>query len=248
MTQFERYVKVMEVKRTLVVGDIHGCLEEFDELLKKVQFNKNEDRLILVGDLIDRGPDSVGVVRRAREMNLECTMGNHEYKFLRWYKGNKHYTTMKHYEEFSDADVTYINNMPTHLKVNDNLVIVHAGMKPGIPAEKQHKDDLLYLRFTDKNRKFISIKAIAKDGAEAHGAIFWTAFWHGPESVVYGHHVHSEENPLIEEISPGIKCYGIDTGCCFGGRLTCLIVETGEIVQVQAKKIHYKSFKQEFSE
>jgi hypothetical protein len=238
----------MEVLRTLVIGDIHGCLEEFEELLKKVQYNKVTDRLILVGDLIDRGPDSVGVVRKAREMDLECTMGNHEYKFLRWYKGTNHYSAYDHYTKFSDADVTYINNMPYFLKVKENLVIVHAGAKPGTPVERQHKDDLLYLRYTDKNRKFISIKAIAKQGPEALGAIFWTQFWHGPESIIYGHHVHSETDPLIEEVSPGVKCYGIDTGCCFGGRLTCLIVETGEIVQVQAKETYYKSFKQEAGE
>jgi hypothetical protein len=238
----------MVVLRNLVIGDIHGCLKEFDELLKKVQYNKETDRLILVGDLIDRGPDSVGVVRRAREMNLECAMGNHEYKFLRWFKGNKHYTSQDHYEKFTDADVTYINNMPYFIKLDEKTAIVHAGVKPGKPIERQGKDDLLYLRFTDESRRFISIKAIARDGAEAHNAIFWTKFWHGPESIIYGHHVHSEIDPLIEEVSPGVKCYGLDTGCCFGGRLSCLIVETGEIVQVQAKKIYYKSFKQEFSE
>ncbi len=238
----------MEVLRTLVIGDIHGCLEEFEELLKKVQYNKVTDRLILVGDLIDRGPDSVGVVRKAREMDLECTMGNHEYKFLRWYKGTNHYSAYDHYEKLSDEDVTYINNMPYFIRVNENLAIVHAGAKPGPPIERQHKDDLLYLRFTDKDRKFISIKAIAKQGPEALGAIFWTKFWYGPESIIYGHHVHSEMDPLIEEVVPGVKCYGIDTGCCFGGRLTCLIVETGEIVQVQAKEIYYKSFKAEAGE
>lgn len=232
-----------KILRHLVIGDIHGCLEEFNELLKKVQYNPSQDRLILVGDLVDRGPDSVGMVRRARELSLECAMGNHEYKFLRWFKGNKHLTPMDYYTKFSDADITYINNMPYFIKVNENTSVLHAGAKPYLPIEKQHKDDLLYLRFTDKDRKFISIKAIAKEGAEALGAIFWTSFWKGPENIIYGHHVHSETDPLIEEVSPGVKCYGLDTGCCFGGRLTCLIVETGEIVQVQAKKVYYKSFK-----
>lgn len=235
----------MKVLRTLVVGDIHGCLEEFDELLKKVQYNKSTDRLILVGDLIDRGPDSVGVVRRARELDLECTMGNHEYKFLRWFKGNKHYTAADHYAKFSDEDVSYINRMPYFIKVNEGTYVVHAGAKPGKPLEHQHKDDLLYLRFTDKDRKFISVKAVAKEGPEALGAIFWTSFWYGPENIIYGHHVHSETDPLIEEVIPGVKTYGLDTGCCFGGRLTCLVVETEEVVQVQAKKVYYKSFKQE---
>jgi hypothetical protein len=93
----------------------------------------------------------------------------------------------------------------------------------------------------DADSKFISLKKISRLGKEATGAHFWTEFWSGPESVVYGHNVHSEENPLIEEVSPGVTCYGLDTGCCFGGRLTALILETKEIVQVQAKRAYYES-------
>lgn len=227
------------IKRTICVGDIHGCLEEFEELLKTVQYLRNVDRLVLVGDLIDRGPDSVGVVRKARELNLEVTMGNHEYKFLRWYKGNKHLDKHDHYSKFSDEDVQFINSMPYSVKLRDDLWVVHAGVKPGIPLEKQSKDDMLYLRYTDKDRKFISLRKIAK--GEGDGAIFWTKFWQGPASVIYGHNVHSYEDALVEEVLPGVKCWGIDTGCCFGGALTALIVDTGELVQVQAKKIYYKS-------
>lgn len=225
--------------RCIIVGDIHGCLEEFDELLKKVQYLPKVDRLILVGDLIDRGPDSVGVVRRARELDVECTKGNHEVKFLKWFKGNKHLDSHKFYNEFSDEDVTYINNMPYYVKVSEDLWVVHAGVKPGVPLEKQRNDDLAYLRYTDKDRHFISMHKIAKGQGE--GAMFWTEFWYGPASIVYGHNVHGYEEPKIDEVSPGVKCYGIDTGCCFGGRLTAFIAETGEMVQVQAKQIYYKS-------
>lgn len=230
----------MEIKkRTVVVGDVHGCLEEFDELVKTINYNPIEDRLIVVGDLIDRGPDSVGVVRRCREMNLEVTMGNHEYKFLKWWKGNKHLDVHPHYSELNDDDVNYIARMPYYIKLRDDLWVVHAGVKPNLSIEQQKKDDLMYLRYTDKDRHFISMHKIAK--GEATGAMFWTEFWKGPASVIYGHNVHGFEDPKIEEVSPGVKCYGIDTGVCFGGRLTALIVETGEIVQVQAKKIYYKS-------
>jgi bis(5'-nucleosyl)-tetraphosphatase (symmetrical) len=72
---------------TAVIGDIHGCLDEFDELRKKIGLVKGTDRVVLLGDLIDRGPDSVGVVRRAMEMNDECILGNHEEKHLRFPEG-----------------------------------------------------------------------------------------------------------------------------------------------------------------
>jgi predicted phosphodiesterase len=236
----------METKRTIIIGDIHGCIDEFNELLKTLSYRKDTDRLILLGDLIDRGPDSVAVVKRARELDLECVMGNHEHKFLKWYKSsgsrNDVYDKRAHYSEFSDADVNYIARMDSYIEIPEQkTVIVHAGLRPGISLKNQSRDDLYYIRYMDADSKFISLKKISRLGKEATGAHFWTEFWYGPESVVYGHNVHSQENPLIEEVQPGVTCYGLDTGCCFGGRLTALILETKEIVQVQAKRTYYES-------
>jgi hypothetical protein len=234
----------METKRHIFIGDIHGCIEEFNELLVKLNYDPEEDRLILLGDLIDRGPDSVAVVAKAREMKLECLMGNHEHKFVKWFRSwgtnVDVYDKRDFYLKLSDQDVTYIHDMPTYIELDD-VIAVHAGLKPGIALSSQTKDDLMYLRYTDQDRKFVSLKKINKLGKEATGAIFWTEFWTGPKSVVYGHNVHSYEDPLIEETAPGVFCYGIDTGCCFGGRLTALIWETREIVQVQAKRAYYQS-------
>ncbi|CAB4196978.1 bis(5'-nucleosyl)-tetraphosphatase PrpE [uncultured Caudovirales phage] len=230
--------------RTILIGDIHGCIEEFNELLNKLSYNKNTDRLILLGDLIDRGPDSVAVVKKARELDLECVMGNHEHKFLKWNNNrgssNDVYDKKPHYNDFSDEDINYIFRMPTYIKL-DNIIVVHAGLKPGISISSQLKDDLMYLRYTDLDRKFISLKKISKIGKEKAGAIFWTEFWYGPESVIYGHSVHSMETPLIEEVASGVICYGLDTGCCFGGHLSALILETKEIIQVKAKQKYYES-------
>lgn len=234
----------METKRTIVVGDIHGCIDEFKELVKKVSYDPTKDRLILLGDLVDRGPDSVAVVRLAREMGLECVMGNHEHKFVKWFRSQGSrvdvYDRRDYYGHLDDQDINYIMNMPTYIELDD-LIIVHAGVKPGISLSNQTKDDLMYLRYTDEDRKFISLKKINKLGKEEVGAKFWTEFWSGPKSVVYGHNVHSYDDPLIEEKAPGVVCYGIDTGCCFGGHLTALIWETREIIQVKAQRAYYKS-------
>jgi bis(5'-nucleosyl)-tetraphosphatase (symmetrical) len=235
----------MEIKqRKIFCGDIHGCIDEFNELLRKLKYDPQVDRLILLGDLIDRGPDSVAVVTKAREMKLECLMGNHEHKFVKWFRSQGTrvdvYDRKDYYGQLSDQDITYIHDMPTYIEL-DNVIAVHAGLKPGISLSNQTKDDLMYLRYTDADRKFVSLKKINKLGKEQTGAIFWTQFWQGPKSVVYGHNVHSYDDPLIEEVAPGVTCYGIDTGCCFGGRLTALIWETKEIVQVQAKRAYYKS-------
>jgi bis(5'-nucleosyl)-tetraphosphatase (symmetrical) len=234
----------MATERTIIVGDIHGCIEEFEELIRTLSYNKDSDRMILLGDLIDRGPNSLAVVQKARRMRLECVMGNHEYKFLKWHKnaGTRMdvYDKKDYYTQFTEDDINYIFHMPTYIKL-DNVIVVHAGLKPGISVSAQSKDDLMYLRYTDADRKFISLKKVSKLGKEETGARFWTEFWTGPESVVYGHNVHSMTDPLIEEVSPGVTCYGLDTGCCFGGRLTALILETKEIVQIQAKRTYYQS-------
>lgn len=236
----------METKRTIIVGDIHGCIDEFNELVKTLSYNKETDRLILLGDLIDRGPDSVAVVKRAREMDLECVMGNHEHKFMKWFRSfgsqNAVYDRRAHYTQFSDADINYIARMDQYIVLpQHNIVVVHAGLRGGVSLKNQSRDDLYYIRYTDADSRFLSLKKINRLGKEATGARFWTEFWYGPESVVYGHNVHSYEQPLIEEVQPGVTCYGLDTGCCFGGRLTAMVVETKEIVQVQAKRAYYES-------
>ncbi|HEY5267646.1 MAG TPA: metallophosphoesterase [Candidatus Saccharimonadales bacterium] len=234
----------MSKSRHIFVGDIHGCVDEFKELLINISYDPKEDRLILLGDLIDRGPDSVGMVKLAREMNLECLMGNHEHKFVKWYRSQGTrvdvYDSKKYYNQFSDEDVQYIHNMPTYIELDD-VIAVHAGLKPGILLSNQRKDDLMYLRYTDADKKFVSLKKINSIGKEAAGAIFWTEYGPFTKNIVYGHNVHSMTDIKVDTFYEGNACYGIDTGCCFNGRLTALIWETKEIIQVQAQKEYYKS-------
>jgi hypothetical protein len=69
--------------RIFVMGDVHGSLKEMNQLLDKIQFNPDQDALILTGDLVSRGQDSVGVLQRARELNALCVRGNHDDKVIR---------------------------------------------------------------------------------------------------------------------------------------------------------------------
>ena len=234
----------MESKlRNILCGDIHGCIEEFEELLKLMSYDVNSDRLILLGDLVDRGPDSIGVLRKVQQMKIECVRGNHDNKILKWANNNKqHYqnANQKYYHNLTDDDIEFIFKMPAFIRL-DNVIAVHAGLKPYTPVEKQKPDDLMHLRYTDSNRKFVSLRTIWKIGKEAADAHFWTEYWGGPESIVYGHNVCSLDEPLIEEYQTGVKCYGLDTGCCFGGKLTAMVLETKEIFQVKAKEVYVKS-------
>ncbi len=137
--------------RTLVIGDVHGCLESLDELLSLAEVRPG-DRVISVGDLIHRGPDSVGVVRRMREFGAELALGNHERQQARFRKamaacnGNLSKVDMKKKEilveteeSFSPEDVAYLESARLFINVPGGLV-VHAGILPAmkhIPSEDE---------------------------------------------------------------------------------------------------------------
>jgi hypothetical protein len=231
-------------RRVICIGDIHGALFEFRALLDKVKYDPANDRVILLGDLIDRGPFSAETVRFARENNFESVLGNHDLKFLKWFRGHKDkplYDHRKFYDQFDDADIDYIHKMPLYIWIKKDFVAVHAGVLPNIPIEKQKKDDLCYLRYTDKDRNFLSLKKVFKEKIPAH---FWTDFGPFGYSVIYGHNVHSPNNVEITRYSDGTACYGIDTGVVFGGHLSAAILQGDkeiEIVQVAAKQMYHKS-------
>ena len=73
--------------RKLLVGDVHGCRQELETLLEQARFRPGVDQLWLVGDLINKGPDSQGVVELARRLQAKCVIGNHEYHLIRDARG-----------------------------------------------------------------------------------------------------------------------------------------------------------------
>lgn len=228
------------IERTIVIGDIHACYTEFKEMLELIDYKNPAVRVILLGDLFDRGPESRAVVKLARELKLESVSGNHSQKFLKWLSGPRHYPghTYKHYLQFSPEDIAYIQTMPLYIEL-PTAIVVHAGLLPGVALSAQTKDTLCYLRYTDKDRNFISLKKLNKFGKEALGAMFWTEFGPFGKSVIYGHEVW--DKPKIDRFDDDSMCVGIDTGCCFGNALTSFSIETEEFIQVKAKEEYYKS-------
>jgi len=240
------------MRRTVVVGDIHGCLEEFDELLKVLEYKPENYRLVLAGDLVDRGPDSVGVVRRARELNLECVLGNHEHKHIRWNnwekkvasgEANKNPMTFSEdkleiYRGLNDADFEYLDSLPRIIRLDGARAVVHGGCVPNRTLENQPKE-VTMVRFVHETKgHFVGIRSISEIPTNT---VYWSEVWTGPETLFYGHAVHSLETPRVDE-HDGYACWGLDTGCVFGGRLTAALLNEGdfdvELVQVQAKRAY----------
>lgn len=224
--------------RTVVIGDVHGCLDELDELLRKVEHVAN-DCVVLAGDLLDRGPDPVGVVRRARELGAISVMGNHEEKHLRYRHHEQECRRDSNYRNpmrpmfaerlaqhlgLDEDDWNYIERMPLCFRISPRWVVVHAGMSPGIAVQAQEKNTLLRMRYLV--RATGKMLKLGEEMASPSTAAFWSTVWTGPESVVYGHHV---QRLAIDEPVPGVRCVGIDTGCCFGKALTAVIFVDGEL-------------------
>lgn len=237
--------------RTIFIADIHGCLEEFRELLELVTYKQGNDRLILLGDLVDRGPDPIGVVRLAQEIQAELIQGNHENKHIRYRKHEKANDSGKknpvvlfpkiqaEHALLSDQDLEWMEKAPAMIRVSPNLIAVHAGLETAYSADNQRVEILNRIRYVNGEGRMVSLKHQEID--QPKESYLWATKWKGPESVIYGHAIHSLKLPRIDTFEGGL-CVGLDTGCVFGGRLSAFILEeTGEwsISQVQAKKRYY---------
>ncbi|MCU0549287.1 MAG: metallophosphoesterase [Leptolyngbya sp. Prado105] len=208
--------------RTVVVGDIHGCYRELLRLLEKVKLTA-EDCLISLGDIVDRGPDSVKVYDFLKNRpNTIVLMGNHERKHLR--------QTLSYSQEivklqFGDRYLEFLDwiySLPYYYELPE-AILVHAAVENGIAIADQREEVLCGCtageRYLEKH----------------YGQAYWTQFYTGNKPVIFGHHV-VENDPLILER----KAYGIDTGACHGGRLTALILPGFETVQVQSQKNYWR--------
>ncbi|MDQ3036473.1 MAG: metallophosphoesterase [Myxococcota bacterium] len=234
--------------RILVVGDVHGCLDELDELLRVAEHRPGRDRLVLVGDLVDRGPDPVGVVRRARGLGAEAVLGNHEERHLRYRRHELrrarepgYANPMRAFEEgrlaqhqaLSSDDWRWLEALPAWLRLPGGWLVVHAGFEPRRALADQKTPVIVRIRDVDDRGKFVA----GEDPRErVPGSVPWATRWRGPESVVYGHHVHGFQAPRIDRPAPDVECWGIDTGCVFGGRLTALVLPEREVIQVPARR------------
>lgn len=128
---------------TYAIGDLQGCLEAFNCLLEKIAFTPGQDRLLLAGDLVARGPDSLGTLRRVYALrdHLECVLGNHDLHLLALAHGVRPNKSTK---KNKDADLQQILDAPDrrellewlqqrpllHSETAFNAVISHAGIPP----------------------------------------------------------------------------------------------------------------------
>lgn len=221
-------------RRIYAIGDIHGRDDLFDQLLRKIEVDNARrgmalTTLILLGDLVDRGPDSAAVIERALHLGapfdqVEILVGNHEECFLgamtgelkrlryffriggdatiRSYWGDDAAYAATTFEEVArqlqekvpQSHVDFLNRGKDMIRIGD-YVFVHAGIRPGIPLDRQKTSDLRWIR-----EEFL-------ESEDDHGGV-----------IVYGH-------TISESVDEAANRIGIDTGAYLTGRLTALGLE-----------------------
>ncbi|MFH0516235.1 polynucleotide kinase-phosphatase [Streptomyces sp. M41] len=229
-----------------IIGDIHGCAAELESLLGKLGYadgvHPDGRTAVFVGDLVDRGPDSPGVLRRVMSMvksgNALCVPGNHENKYGRYLKGRKVQHTHGlaetieqmegESEEFRAEVREFIDGLVSHYVLDGGkLVVCHAGL-----PEKYHgrtsgrvRSHALYGDTTGETDEF---------GLPVRYP--WAEDYRGRAAVVYGHTPVPEATWLNNTIC-------LDTGAVFGGKLTALRWPERELVDVPAEQVWYEPAK-----
>ena len=236
-----------------VVGDVHGCRSELERLLGELGYQLRSDavgrfvdavhpqgrRSVFVGDLVDRGPDSPGVLRLVMGMvaagNALCVPGNHENKLVKALRGRN--VTISHglettLAQLQDEDESFrkqvedfCDGLVSHYVLDGgNLVVAHAGLKESLQGRSSGRvrGFALYGETTGETDEF---------GLPVRYP--WAKEYRGRATVLYGH------TPVPEpEWINNTLC--LDTGCVFGGRLTALRYPERELVSVPAGRTYYE--------
>ncbi|TWT04837.1 bis(5'-nucleosyl)-tetraphosphatase PrpE [Planomicrobium sp. CPCC 101079] len=214
-----------------IIGDIHGCYAELLELLhvlgyekRKGQFVHQEGRqLVFVGDAMDRGPDSLAVLRLLFSMQDNRTLyycpGNHCNKLYRFFKGNRvqlthglettinewHRLPKKEQQQFRSRYLRFYEELPLYLEFEGGLVVAHAGIKDDMIGKPISKNIAAFVLYGDTTGKVDAFgRPVRRD---------WAQSYKGDKWIVYGH-TPTEEPYILNNTA------NIDTGCVFGGSLT----------------------------
>ena len=234
-----------------VIGDVHGCRAELEQLLTELGYQLERDdawrpagathpdrRAVFVGDLVDRGPDTPGVLRLVMGMvaagTALCVSGNHEAKLLKALRGRN--VRLNHglpeslaqlaaeTEQFRAEAERFIDSLLSHYVLDDGrLVVAHAGLIERYQgrASGRVREFCLYGETTGETDEY---------GLPVRYP--WAEEYRGRAMVVYGH----TPVPRPEWLNNTL-C--LDTGCVFGGRLTALNYPERTVVSVPAARVYY---------
>jgi diadenosine tetraphosphatase ApaH/serine/threonine PP2A family protein phosphatase len=212
--------------RTIVIGDIHGCFDELSDLLELVELG-TDDRVIAVGDLVVKGDKNREVLDLfIDDQRFSTVAGNFERVLRQYWRGepvrlNKaQQAAVAQLESQRDRYSKYLSSLPFTINLGSHL-IVHAGVRPGVPLRRQVASDLTEIRTMGANPP-------SRRGRP------WYSVYRGKRIVLFGHWPARQPR-----LAP--RAIGLDTGCVYGGRLTGYIIESNQFVSVPARRSYVPS-------
>jgi len=229
--------------RRIFIGDIQGCARQLEALIQRLQV-RTGDRIYCVGDLVNRGPDSLHVLRYARALDAQLVLGNHELHLLRIAAGSTIPADQDRFTavlEAPDRDemLAWLVAQPV-LRVEDDLIVVHAGVHPAwtdiaavaaalnaaVPAYIHgSRDPWIEFATTVRYCDLVGRRPPHDDPPPQPPFMPWDHFYRGARTVVFGHWAR---RGFVRHT----RCLGLDTGCVYGGHLTAWVAEEDRIVQV----------------
>lgn len=208
--------------RSFIIGDIHGCYDELLELIAQMGVTAN-DRLISLGDLVDRGNQSKAVYEYFKNRpNSLVLMGNHERKHQRKILSYAQEIVKIQFGAAYETFLSWLDDLPYYYETEE-AIIVHAFYEHDIVPEQQRQEVLCGATSGDRylQQKYPEGKS-------------WTDFYTGEKPIIYGHQVVGDLPKIYN------NTYGIDTGTCHGGYLTAIELPGFVLHQVRAKKDYWK--------
>jgi bis(5'-nucleosyl)-tetraphosphatase (symmetrical) len=239
------------LERTVYVGDVQGCREELEDLLEELSFDPAADRLEPVGDLVNRGPDSLGVLRLLRGLDAGGVLGNHDLHLLRAAAGTRPLRPNDTFAALLEAEdraalLAWLAARP-FAKRTDGVLLVHAGVAPGwkdpvarlsgVDPLRSHEDSdfCTRVRYCDaRGRRSEQVEPPPRTPYRPWFEHSLACLGARTRRVVFGH--WAQRGLVRDAARPGVL--GLDTGCVWGGRLTAWIAEEDRLVSVPARRAH----------
>ena len=217
--------------KTIIIGDIHGCIDELKELITLVNYKK-EDKLILLGDYIDRGPSSLKVLEFIKELkenntNVYLLLGNHDYRFindnimfidnLAWILTGKH-KTLKELGEHLEEYKKWLKKNTIKYYEDRFFQCAHASIK-NENIKKNSLYTLLYDHFSPRSNTYNGLLTIV-----GHSSLKEPRYYPGNNGKI--EFLKYDQEYLLPE--KGI--IHIDTGCVYGNKLTAMVIQDNKYV------------------
>jgi len=238
------------LNRTIIISDIHGCIDEFNELLENVRFNRNSDQLILLGDYVDRGPASREVVERAMELvkqdNAVALRGNHDQRLVDLVLGDDEAVkakfrmhgglqTLQSYIEFTGSELTDEVIQQARERIAQDYGH-HIEFLSRLPL--YYEDDAHIYVHAGLNPRYPNWKEQPDHDFMYIKSDFYLHPTHVDKKVIFGHS-RAEEIHQKSDVWFAVDKIGIDGGCAYGQQLNALIVENGSYLteRVLSKQI-----------